>query len=53
VAIIFKGGGLVVQSMKVAGSVVTYLWYGDRENFDGGGVYVVKWYGVGWSGGLW
>ena len=47
-AVVFKGGGLVVRSTKVAGGVVAYLGCGDRENFNGGGVHV-GWCGAGWS----
>jgi hypothetical protein len=53
-AIVFKRGGLVVQTIRVAGGVVAYLGCKDRENFNGGGVHVVEWHGVGWSDGfLW
>ena len=52
-AVVLERGRLVVWTIRVAGGVVTYLGCGNRENFDGGGVHVVEWCGIGWSGEFW
>ena len=54
VAVVFERGWLVMWAMKVASGVVVYLGCGNRENFNGGGVHIIEWCGVGWSDGfLW
>jgi hypothetical protein len=53
-AVVLERGRLVVWTIRVAGGVVIYLGCGDRENFNGGGVHVVKGCRIGWSDGfLW